>query len=70
MPASNYGDISDVGYKAHLNLNLVEGLAVVHSDDATDHLGNDDHVTQVSADGIGLLASGSLALLLGAKADC
>ena len=35
---------------AHLDFNLVEGLAVVDSNDASDHLRNHNHVTQVSLD--------------------
>lgn len=34
---------------------LVEDLSVVDSDDGSDHLGEDDHVTEVSLDGSGLL---------------
>lgn len=41
---------------------LTEDLSVVDSDDASDHLGNDDHVTEVGLDALGLLASGSLLL--------
>lgn len=41
-----------------LDLDLVEDLAVVDADDATDHLGHDDHVAQVSLDDLGLLAGG------------
>ena len=49
----------------HLGLDLdgVEDLSVVDSDDGTDHLGDDDHVSQVGLDGRGLLVD--LALLLG-----
>ena len=32
---------------SYLDFHLVEGLAVVDSHDATDHLRHDDHVTQV-----------------------
>ena len=46
-----------------LDLDLVELLAGVDSDDAADHLGNDNHVTQVSLDEVGLLVG--LGLLLG-----
>jgi len=38
-----------------LDLDLVEGLAVVDADDAADHLGDNDHVSQVSLDASGLL---------------
>lgn len=42
----------------HLGLDLhrVEALTVVDADDAADHLGNDDHVSPVSPDQLGLLA--------------
>lgn len=33
-----------------LDFNLIEGLAVVHTDHAADHLGDDDGVTQVGLD--------------------
>lgn len=56
--------------KAYLDLDLVEGLAVVHANDGTDHLGYDDHVTQVGADGLGLLALISLALLRNKTGAC
>lgn len=46
-----------------LDLNLVELLAGVDTDDGADHLGDDDHVTEVSLDEIGLLVG--LGLLLG-----
>lgn len=51
----------------HLDLNLVEGLAVVHTDDAANHLRHDDHVAEVSADRVRLLARGSLLLLHGVE---
>ena len=38
-----------------LDFNLVEGLAVVDTDDGADHLWNDDHVAQVSLDNRWLL---------------
>lgn len=46
-----------------LDLDLVELLAGVDTDDAADHLGDDDHVTQVRLDELGLLVG--LGLLLG-----
>lgn len=46
-----------------LDLDLVELLAGVDANDATDHLGNDDHVSEVSLDNLGLLVG--LSLLLG-----
>lgn len=46
-----------------LDLHLVELLAGVDTNDATNHLGNDNHVTEVSLDEIGLLVG--LGLLLG-----
>jgi len=48
--------------ETHLDFNLSEGLSVVHTDDASDHLGDDDHVTQVGLDGGGLLVGESLLL--------
>ena len=38
-----------------LDLNLVELLSAVHGDNAANHLGNDNHVTEVGLDGGGLL---------------
>ena len=46
-----------------LDLDLVELLAGVDTNDGTDHLGDDNHVTEVSLDEIGLLVG--LGLLLG-----
>lgn len=39
-----------------LDLHVVEGLAVVHANDAADHLRHDDHVAQMGAHSVGLLA--------------
>ena len=48
----------------HLGLDFdrVEDFAVVDTDDGTDHLGDDDHVTQVGLDDGGLLIGGSFLL--------
>lgn len=46
-----------------LDLDLVELLAGVDTDDGADHLGDDDHVTEVGLDEVGLLVG--LGLLLG-----
>lgn len=46
-----------------LDLNLVELLTGVDTDDGADHLGDDDHVTEVGLDEVGLLVG--LGLLLG-----
>lgn len=46
-----------------LDLNLVELLAGVDTNNATNHLGDDNHVTEVSLDSVGLLVG--LSLLLG-----
>lgn len=46
-----------------LDLDLVEHLAGVDADNRADHLGDDNHVTEVSLDDIGLLVG--LSLLLG-----
>lgn len=45
------------------DLDLVELLAGVDTDDAANHLGHDDHVSQVRLDEVGLLVG--LSLLLG-----
>lgn len=45
------------------DLNLVELLAGVDTDDGADHLGDNDHVTEVGLDEVGLLVG--LGLLLG-----
>lgn len=39
--------------RSHLDLKQDEVLAVVHADDAADHLGHDDHVAEVGAHGLG-----------------
>ena len=41
--------------RAYLDLDLVESLAVVHTNDAANHLGDDDHVAKVSLDDLRLL---------------
>ena len=46
-----------------LDLNLVELLTGVDTNDGADHLGDNDHVTEVSLDEVGLLVR--LGLLLG-----
>jgi hypothetical protein len=46
-----------------LDLNLVELLSGVDSNDGSNHLGDDDHVTEVGLDKVGLLVG--LSLLLG-----
>lgn len=45
--------------KPHLDLNTVEALAVVDTDDGADHLGDDGHVAKVGLDAAGLLANGA-----------
>lgn len=52
-----------------LDLNLVELLAGVDTDDAADHLGDDDHVTEMGLDEIGLLVGASLLLGLAELLD-
>lgn len=48
---SRDGELSQVvANHVGLDLNLVEGLAVVHAHHGANHLGDDDHVAQVSAD--------------------
>lgn len=41
----------------HLRLyfNLVESFTIVHTNNGANHLGNDDHVTEMGLDGLGLL---------------
>lgn len=39
----------------YLDFNLVENLTVVDTNHGTDHLGDDDHVTEVGLDNLGLL---------------
>lgn len=48
---------------------MVEGLSVVHADDGSGHLGDDDHVPQVSLDHVGLLVGRALLLLLAELLD-
>jgi len=38
-----------------LNFDVLEGVTVVDGNDGSDHLGHDDHITEVGADGRGLL---------------
>src|ERR1700709_2268876 len=45
-----------------LDFNLVEDLTVVDGKNGTDHLRDNNHVTEVSFDGSGLLASDGLLL--------
>ena len=47
-----------------LDFNLVEGLAIVDTENGYNHLGDDDHVTEMGAHGLRLLTS-SLSGLLG-----
>ena len=46
-----------------LDLNLVEGLAIVDTDDATNHLRHNDHVAEVGPDGLWLFTSRSIFFL-------
>ena len=43
-----------------LDFDLVELLAGVDADDAANHFGNDNHVTEVSLDKVGLLVGAGL----------
>lgn len=52
-----------------LDFNLAESLAVVHTDNGTDHLRNNDHVTEVGLDGSGLLVVTALSLGLAQLLD-
>jgi hypothetical protein len=57
------GELSEVvSNHLGLDLDLVEGLSVVDTDNGTDHLGDDNHVTEVSLDNSGLLVDGSVLL--------
>ena len=55
----------------HLGLDFdrVEDFAVVDTDDGTDHLGDDDHVTEVGLHDRGLLVGGRLLLGLAELLD-
>jgi hypothetical protein len=58
------GELAEVvANHLRLDLHLVELLAGVDADNAADHLGDDNHVTEVSLDKVGLLVG--LGLLLG-----
>lgn len=52
-----------------LNFDLVEGLARVDTDDGADHLGDNDHVTEVGLDEVGLLVGAGLLLGLAQLLD-
>lgn len=52
-----------------LDLDLVELLSGVDTDDAADHLGDNDHVTEVGLDEIGLLVGLGLLLSLAELLD-
>jgi hypothetical protein len=45
------------------DLNLVEGLAIVDTDDATNHLRHNDHVAEVGPHGLWLLTGRSILFL-------
>lgn len=50
--------------RINLNLDLVEDLAVVDSDNSSNHFRDDDHITKMSLDASGLLVSLALKLSL------
>lgn len=52
-----------------LDFDLVELLSGVDTDDAADHLGDNDHVTEVGLDEVGLLVGASLLLGLAELLD-
>ncbi|EPY39590.1 small subunit ribosomal protein S15e [Angomonas deanei] len=59
-----HGELTEVAADhLTLDLNVTEEVTVVDADDGTDHLGGDDHITEVGADGLGLLTN--LDVLLG-----
>lgn len=49
--------------KSYLDFHTVEGLSVVYTNLAANHLGHNDHVTQVGLHNLGLVASGCVFLL-------
>jgi hypothetical protein len=49
---------------SHLDFDLVEGLSVVDSDHGSGHFRDDDHVTKMCLDNIGLLVGRAFLLLL------
>jgi hypothetical protein len=57
------GELSEV-VTSHLRLdfNLVENLTVIDTNDGTDHLRNDDHVTEMGLDDLRLLTGGGVLL--------
>lgn len=59
------GEFSQV-MSNHLGLyfDLVEGFTIVDSNDASNHLWDNDHVAQVSSNWFGLLTWGSLPFLI------
>lgn len=59
-----YGELSKIMTDhLRLDLNLVEGLAVVHTNDATNHFRYDDHVPEVSSNWLRFLTRWSLPFL-------
>lgn len=64
------GELSQVvANHLRLDLDLVELLAGVDADDAADHLGDDNHVTEVGLDEVGLLVGPGLLLGLAELLD-
>lgn len=54
------GELTEVSSKhLRLDFNLVELLTVVDTDNRTNHLGDDDHVSQVGLDDSGLIVGAS-----------
>lgn len=52
-----------------LDFHLIEGLAIVDAHDGSGHLGDDDHVSQVGLDHVGLLIGLAFLLLLAELLD-
>lgn len=59
---SSLKTFSSAHHRSRVSTHLIEGLAVVDSDDGSDHFWDDDHVAQVGLDDCGLLHWGSLFL--------
>jgi len=52
-----------------LDFDLIEGFSLVNTDDASDHFRHDDHVSQMSLDGVGLFVGQASLLALAQLLD-